>query len=134
MSDAKEQARQALDGIDPIQPYEVVDLGGDDRWLANFGVYAADSILANCNSEHMARFFAAAPTLMAGLLAELERMKDDVRRQIIERDNQYDRRNIAEFERDIARDALQQVREWRDKVGPDGRFPTLDRILDGGAS
>ena len=81
------------------------------------------------------------------VLAEIDELREQLRKQILRRDDQYDRRKIAEFERDIALATLDAVRaeldeqprgQWGFTTDFHGRpFPRmvgvdrLYRILDG---
>lgn len=72
------------------------------------------------------------------VLAEMDDLREELRKQILRRDDQYDRRKIAEFERDAALAKLDAVQAWAQNGEAyirGGQRKELFRILDGeGAS
>ncbi len=68
------------------------------------------------------------------VLAEIDELREQLRKQILRRDDQYDRRKIAEFERDAALAKLDAVRAWTQNGEAyirGGQRKELFRILDG---
>lgn len=71
MSELVDRAKASLEGLDPYLPWEVDEYPGK-RW----GVYAADSLHAECRSKATAQFIVAARQLVPELIAEVERLRE----------------------------------------------------------
>lgn len=71
MSELVDRAKASLEGVDPYTPWDVEPFGDGPY----FGVYAADSLHAECRNEATAKFIAASRQLVPELIAEVERLE-----------------------------------------------------------
>lgn len=74
MSELVDRAKASLEGVDPYTPWDVEPFG-DEGFGPYFGVYAADSLHAECRNEATAKFIAASRQLVPELIAEVERLQ-----------------------------------------------------------
>lgn len=74
MSELVYRAKASLEGVDPYTPWDVEPFG-DEGFGPYFGVYAADSLHAECRNEATAKFIAAARQLVPELISEIEALE-----------------------------------------------------------
>lgn len=140
MSDIRDEARRALDGITP------------GKWIAGYG--GGENVVILYHQVADAEFIAAAPELVRGLLAELDRAENKADKQA---NSAYEtgQRDLADEcglpfdtiahdvreiirERDLALATIQQVRESISSIGegaPEGAvLEAITRLLDADGS
>lgn len=118
MSELVDRAKASLEGVDPYQPWEVDEYPGK-RW----GVYAADSLHAECRSKATAEFIVAARQLVPELIAVIEFLEPEVAhwKALWKGTTEYADNLIQE--RDEALRALEEIREKCLRWGSDMRLP-----------
>lgn len=120
-----------LDEHEPVFPGAYVEVASTDQ-LGDIDNEEPDMVVP----EYLA---AVSPDVVTALLDALDQAQEELRRVVVQRDDQYDRRRIAEFERDRAKEALDRVRdlcqntegEWLDSDFNGNTVGDIRRALDG---